>query len=355
MPEEKLASRWLVSTDWLAAHLADPNVVVLDGSYYLANAQARRRRPSSSPAIFRARSASTSTRSRTSPIPCPTCCRRPEQFAAQVGALGVGDGMTIVLYDGIGLYGAARVWWTFRAFGVRERARARWRHAEVEGRRTARSKPARPSPARRRPSRRNSTARWSPRSTTCRRCCSTRPRRSSMRAPADRFRGEAPEPRAGLRGGHMPGSFNVPFGEVLKDGRLKSPEEIAAAFKRRGSRPRQADGHELRLGRDRLDPDVRASTRSASSRTASTTAPGPNGARGRIRRWSRDDGAARATPRGSTAFLSLRSGVIRPASCSEAEQLYRSILEIDPRQLDCLHFLGMIALQDRPAGAGRRR
>ena len=51
---------------------------------------------------------------------------------------------------------------------------------------------------------------------------------------ADRFRGEAPEPRAGLRGGHMPGSFNVPFGEVLKDGRLKSHDEIAAAFKKAG-------------------------------------------------------------------------------------------------------------------------
>ena len=51
---------------------------------------------------------------------------------------------------------------------------------------------------------------------------------------ADRFRGEAPEPRAGLRGGHMPGSFNVPFGEVLKDGRLKSHDDIAAAFKNAG-------------------------------------------------------------------------------------------------------------------------
>ncbi len=51
---------------------------------------------------------------------------------------------------------------------------------------------------------------------------------------ADRFRGEAPEPRPGLRGGHMPGSFNVPFGEVLKDGRLKSHDDIAAAFQEAG-------------------------------------------------------------------------------------------------------------------------
>jgi thiosulfate/3-mercaptopyruvate sulfurtransferase len=51
---------------------------------------------------------------------------------------------------------------------------------------------------------------------------------------ADRFRGETPEPRAGLRGGHMPGAYNVPFGEVLKDGRLKPHGEIAAAFKQAG-------------------------------------------------------------------------------------------------------------------------
>jgi thiosulfate/3-mercaptopyruvate sulfurtransferase len=51
---------------------------------------------------------------------------------------------------------------------------------------------------------------------------------------ADRFRGEAPEPRAGLRGGHMPGSFNVPFGQVLQDGRLAAPDQIAAAFGKAG-------------------------------------------------------------------------------------------------------------------------
>ena len=51
---------------------------------------------------------------------------------------------------------------------------------------------------------------------------------------ADRFRGEAPEPRAGLRGGHMPGSFNVPFGAVLQDGRLAAPDQIAAAFNKAG-------------------------------------------------------------------------------------------------------------------------
>src|SRR3954467_11314542 len=116
MPEEKLASRWLVSTEWLASRLSDPNVIVLDASYYLANAK----RDADAeflaghiPGAQRFDIAAISDKS----SPLPHMLPSPEQFAQQVGALGVGDGMTVVLYDGIGLYGAARVWWTFRAFG----------------------------------------------------------------------------------------------------------------------------------------------------------------------------------------------------------------------------------------------
>src|SRR3954453_17696383 len=116
MPEEKLVSRWLVSTEWLAARLKDPNVIVLDGSYYLANAKR------DAEAEFLAGHIPGAQRFDIDAIsdksnPLPHMLPSPEQFAAQVGALGVGDGMTIVLYDGIGLYGAARVWWTFRVFG----------------------------------------------------------------------------------------------------------------------------------------------------------------------------------------------------------------------------------------------
>ena len=48
--------------------------------------------------------------------------------------------------------------------------------------------------------------------------------------PADRFRGEAPEPRPGLKSGHMPGSLNLPFADVVEHGRLKSPEALKAIF-----------------------------------------------------------------------------------------------------------------------------
>src|SRR4051812_13003302 len=115
MPEERLASRWLVSTEWLAAHLNDPNVIVLDSSYYLANAKRDAQAEYLAghiPGAERFDIDAISDKSN----PLPHMLPSAEQFGAQVGALGVGDGMTIVLYDGIGLYGAARVWWTFRIF-----------------------------------------------------------------------------------------------------------------------------------------------------------------------------------------------------------------------------------------------
>src|SRR5258705_6627242 len=117
MPDEKLASRWLVSTDWLAAHLDDPNVIVLDGSYYLANAKRDAEGEFLAGHIPGAQRFDIDAISDKS-NPLPHMLPSPGQFARQVGALGVGDGMTVVLYDGIGLYGAARVRWTFRAFGA---------------------------------------------------------------------------------------------------------------------------------------------------------------------------------------------------------------------------------------------
>ena len=116
MPDEKLASRWLVSTDWLSQHLTDPDVIVLDASYYLANAKRDAEAEFLAghiPGAQRFDIDAVSDKSN----PLPHMLPSPEQFAGQVGALGAGDGMSIVLYDGLGLYGAARVWWTFRAFG----------------------------------------------------------------------------------------------------------------------------------------------------------------------------------------------------------------------------------------------
>ena len=229
MTEEKLASRWLVSTEWLASRLGDPDVIVLDASYYLAN----HKRDADAeflgghiPGAQRFDIDAISDKSN----PLPHMLPSVEQFAQQVGALGVGDGMTVVLYDGVGLYGAARVWWTFRAFGsekvrVLDGGMPKWQ-AENRPLETGPAKPRAPktfTPE----FNRNMVASID----DVQKVLLDKTAQVVDARAADRFRGEAPEPRAGLRGGHMPGAFNVPFGDVLKDGRLKPHEQIAAAFK----------------------------------------------------------------------------------------------------------------------------
>jgi len=232
MAEDKLASRWLVSTDWLSQHLTDPNVIVLDASYYLANhkrdAQAEFL-AGHIPGAQRFDIDAVSDKSN----PLPHMLPAPEQFAAQVGALGVGDGTTIVLYDGIGLYGAARVWWTFRAFGsenvrVLDGGMPKWK---------AENRPLETGPAKTRAPK-MFTAKFNRNLVASiddvQKVLLDKTAQVVDARAADRFRGEAPEPRAGLRGGHMPGAFNVPFGLVLENGQLAPPDKIAAAFKDAG-------------------------------------------------------------------------------------------------------------------------
>src|SRR5436853_4812415 len=232
MPKETLASRWLVSTDWLASRLNDPNVVVLDSSYYLANHNR------DAEAEFLAGQIPGAQRFDIDAIsdksnPLPHMLPSAEQFAQQVGALSVGDGMTVVLYDGIGLYGAARVWWTFRTFGsenvrVLDGGMPKWK---------AEDRPLEPGPAKPR-----APKTFTPKFNRAmvasidhvQKVLLDKSAQVVDARAAGRFRGEAPETRAGLRGGHLPGSFNVPFGEVLKDGRLKSHEDMEAAFKQAG-------------------------------------------------------------------------------------------------------------------------
>jgi thiosulfate/3-mercaptopyruvate sulfurtransferase len=232
MPEEKLASRWLVSTDWLSQHLTDPNIIVLDGSYYLANHKR------DAEAEFLAGHIPGAQRFDIDVIsdksnPLPHMLPSSAQFSTQVGALGVSDDMTIVLYDGLGLYGAARVWWTFRTFGsenvrVLDGGMPKWK---AEGR-PLESGPAKPRAPKTFTPKFNRTMVAS--IDDVQKVLLDKTAQVVDARAADRFRGEAPEPRAGVRSGRMPGSFNVPFGEVLKDGRLKSHDDIAAAFKGAG-------------------------------------------------------------------------------------------------------------------------
>ena len=232
MPDEKLASRWLVSTDWLSPHLSDPDVIVLDGSYYLANHQRDAQAEYLAGHIPGAQRFDIDAISDKS-NPLPHMLPSPQQFGAQVGALGVGDGMTVVLYDGIGLYGAARVWWTFRAFGadkviVLDGGMPKWK-AENRPLESGAGKPR---------AAKTFTPRFNRQMVASiddvQKVLVDKTAQVVDARAADRFRGEAPEPRPGMRGGHMPGSFNVPFGLVLENGQLAPPDKVAAAFKQAG-------------------------------------------------------------------------------------------------------------------------
>jgi thiosulfate/3-mercaptopyruvate sulfurtransferase len=220
-------SRWIITTDWLAARLGQPGVVVVDGSYYLPTQQRDAATEYSAghiPGAVRFDIEEISDQSSPLPHMLPT----PEDFAAKVGALGIAETDTIVVYDGHGIFASPRVWWTFRLFGAKnvfilEGGLPKWK---AEGR-PIESGPVAPAP-------RTFNARTpAPVVASVEDVQAALVARSAQVVDArasDRFRGEAPEPRPGIRSGHIPGSFNVPSSEVVKDGRLVPAEHIARAF-----------------------------------------------------------------------------------------------------------------------------
>ncbi|MGH6675726.1 MAG: rhodanese-like domain-containing protein, partial [Xanthobacteraceae bacterium] len=118
-PGPSPADRFLKSTEWLAQHLRDRNVVAVDASYYLPtqkrDAHAEYRSGHIPGAVFFDIEA-VCDHSTDLPHMLPGAT----QFGEAVGALGIGNGDTVVVYDSLGLYSAARVWWTFRLFGATE-------------------------------------------------------------------------------------------------------------------------------------------------------------------------------------------------------------------------------------------
>ena len=230
-PAPSPPSRWLVSTAWLAEHLRGRDVIPVDGSYFLPtqqrDAHAEFRDGHIPGAVFFDIEA-ISDHSTVLPHMLPG----PAQFGAAVGALGIGGGDTVVAYDSVGLYSAARVWWTFRIFGaekvfILDGGLPKWKN---EGR------PLEKGDGERKP--KTFHAEMNVRAVAMladvRMALADDSAQIVDARSAERFSGKAPEPRPGLRSGHMPGSFNVPFGNLLENGRLVSRERIEAAFKAGG-------------------------------------------------------------------------------------------------------------------------
>jgi thiosulfate/3-mercaptopyruvate sulfurtransferase len=168
--------------------------------------------------------------------PLPHMLPSAEAFASAVGAMGIGDGMTIVVYDGAGLFAAPRVWWTFKTFGARdvrilEGGFPQWvseGHPVEEG-------PVRPRTQRTFTPRLNRAAVAT--LADVQRALETGATQVVDARPADRFRGDAPEPRPGVRSGHIPGSLNLPFAAIVENGRLKEPEAVTQALSEAGIDP----------------------------------------------------------------------------------------------------------------------
>jgi thiosulfate/3-mercaptopyruvate sulfurtransferase len=220
----------LVSTGWLADRIGTESLRVVDGSWYLPasgrHARAEYLAGHLPGAVFFDLDAISDGRSA-----LPHMLPSARQFAEQVGALGIGAGDDVVVYDGSGAnMSAARVWWMFRAFGharvaVLDGGLAKWR---AEGRTLERGDVSLP-PAR-------FTAREIAEG-------AVRDLASLLRSgergdeqideqivdmrSAGRFAGEEPEPRPGLRGGHIPGSRNLPYASLVQaDGTLLPPEAL---------------------------------------------------------------------------------------------------------------------------------
>ncbi len=220
-------SRWLVSTDWLADHLADPDLVVIDGSWHLPGGQRDARKEYEAEhipgAVFFDIDAIADTTN-----PLPHMLPAAEQFAAAVGALGIGNDSKIVCYDSIGLYSSPRVWWTFRIMGAEnvvclDGGLPAWK---------ADDRLVNDWPVSREP--RTFIARFDPSAvrdlTEVRDGVPAKAFQLVDARPAARFRGEAPEPRSWVKSGRVPGSYNVPATALIDNGRLKGPEDIRAAF-----------------------------------------------------------------------------------------------------------------------------
>jgi thiosulfate/3-mercaptopyruvate sulfurtransferase len=227
----KPSSQWLKSTEWLAGELGKPNVVVVDASYYLPT---QKRDPKAEyvaahipGAVFFDLNAISDTST-----DLPHMLPGPDQFGAAVGALGIAETDTIVVYDATGLYSAPRVWWSFRIFGAKNTF-------VLDGGFPAWKAEGRPSEAGevKRPARKfNATMDTGAVAMVADVQMALNDGSAQVvdARATGRFAGREPDPRPGLRPGHMPGALNVPFADIVENGRLASREKIATAFAKAG-------------------------------------------------------------------------------------------------------------------------
>ncbi len=224
--------RTLVSTDWLAARLKDPDLRILDASWYLPNAGRDGRAEYDAAHIPGARFFDIDEIS-DHRSDLPHMAPPVEKFMSRMRAMGVGDGHQVVVYDGAGLFSAARVWWLFKLMGqdnvaVLDGGLPKWR---AERRPVTDAEPV----IRDRHMVVDYRRHMVKDVTEVARAAKLGDWEIVDARPAERFRGDAPEPRAGLRSGHIPGSRSVFFKNLLNaNGTMKDNAAIRGAFQDAG-------------------------------------------------------------------------------------------------------------------------
>lgn len=218
----------LVSSEWLIEHLEAPELRVVDATWFLPtvgrDAKAEHRAAHLPGAVFFDIDDIAADDS-----PYPHMLPGQAKFSSRMRRLGLGDGTRIVVYDNNGFMASARAWWMLRLFGhpevaVLDGGLAKWQREE---------RPVTDAPVR-------ATERhFTPRQNTLllreldqMRANLTRARDQVIDARSSgRFHAQEPEPRPGLRGGHIPGSRNLPWNDlVAKNGTLRPPEELRQGF-----------------------------------------------------------------------------------------------------------------------------
>ncbi|HSZ73610.1 MAG TPA: 3-mercaptopyruvate sulfurtransferase [Rhizomicrobium sp.] len=221
----------LVSTEWLADHLTAPDVRVADASWYLPEAGRDARAEYMAAHIpgavfFDIDALSDETSS------LPHMLAPPAKFASRMRKLGIGDGNLIVVYDGAGVYSAARAWWMLRAMGheyvaVLDGGFPKWKR---ENRPLEDLEPF-PIPKHFTPHQNHAILRDLDQ---MRANLSSHTEQVIDARGNPRFTASVPEPRPGVRGGHIPGSVNVPYTALTAaDGTLKPASELSHIFKDR--------------------------------------------------------------------------------------------------------------------------
>ncbi len=224
---------WIVETDWLATHLSAPDLVVFDASWHLPtdkrDARAEYLAAHIPGALFFDIDDLSNEKSS-----LPHMLPSTVKFASRMKKMGVGNGMRIVVYDTQGLYSAARAWWTFRVMGFNDVAvlNGGFKKWLAEGREVEDGLPVKRSERHFIPHQNSELIRDIDDMRALLQKSGVQI--VDARSPG-RFTGTEPEPRPGLRGGHIPGARNVHYATLLNaDGTLKSKAEIEAVFRAAG-------------------------------------------------------------------------------------------------------------------------